>query len=574
MSYCLNSNCLIVNSEDNKFCTKCGYKLLLKDRYRGIKLIGQGGFGRTFLARDEDKPSKPFCVIKQFFPMAQDRDALQKASELFAQEAVRLDDLGKHPQIPELLAYFIAEDNRQYLVQEYIEGQTLQQELDSKGVFNQEQIISLLIDILPILEFIHNQEVIHRDIKPDNIIRRNSDNKVVLVDFGVAKLVTQPLLSVTGTMIGTAGFTAPEQGNGKPIKPSDLYSLGVTCIYLLTGVNPLILFDLDEHEWTWKQHLGDNKISHNLEKIIDNLIIFGAKKRYQNASEVWAELEKFPITIISEKEQKISVNFDNISALNNLDSEYLLDELDLARVQGVASYFESRVEKILKYHQDHKASKEEAEIISHYYQQISEYAITTKNQAQLGKLIEVIKNLIIKISRYQHDDKTYRWQNSIQRNAVDRLTTIYQGHLNSLSLPENIIVKPLPRSLENLAQPQSYVLDELDQALVKSVAYYFESMIEKILQYHQDHNASKEEAIVIANYYKTIGEQAKQVTTQKDLKKLIEVIEKLIIKISRYQHGDKKYRWDSNLQNHAINRLKPILRKDLSSFSLPIKTEN
>lgn len=122
MSYCLNPDCQKPqNAEGTKFCQTCGSKLLLKERYRGIKLIGQGGFGRTFLSIDEDKPSKPHCVIKQFFPQAQGTSNTQKAAELFEQEAVRLDELGKHPQIPELLAHF-TQDNRQYLVQEFIDG--------------------------------------------------------------------------------------------------------------------------------------------------------------------------------------------------------------------------------------------------------------------------------------------------------------------------------------------------------------------------------------------------------------------------------------------------------------------
>ncbi len=125
---CLNPDCLAVNAETHRFCQKCGQNLWLKDRYQALKLIGQGGFGKTFLAIDHDKPSKPRCVIKQFFPQGQGTAGLQKAAELFAEEAKRLDELGKHPQIPELLAYFIPEDQRQYLVQEYIEGENLEQE--------------------------------------------------------------------------------------------------------------------------------------------------------------------------------------------------------------------------------------------------------------------------------------------------------------------------------------------------------------------------------------------------------------------------------------------------------------
>ncbi|TRU59405.1 MAG: protein kinase [Microcystis aeruginosa Ma_QC_Ch_20071001_M135] len=290
MSLCLNPDCLYNNDPTDKFCQKCCFQLLLKDRYRAIKLIGQGGFGKTFQAIDEDKPSKPYCVIKQFFPSAQGSNALKKAAELFKEEAISLDNLGQHPQIPSLYAYFTSNDGRQYLVQEYIEGENLEQELQSEGVFNEEKIKHLLLEILPILDFIHAKRVIHRDIKPANIIRRHSDNKIILVDFGASKFMNVANLSLTGTVIGSAGYIAPEQSNGKAINSSDLYSLGVTCIYLLTGISPFELFDVSEHEWVWIQHLINNPVSVELGKILDKLIEFGTKKRYQSAGEVLQEL--------------------------------------------------------------------------------------------------------------------------------------------------------------------------------------------------------------------------------------------------------------------------------------------
>ncbi|MGL6139354.1 MAG: protein kinase domain-containing protein, partial [Planktothrix sp.] len=192
MSKCLNPDCLQTNSKTT-FCQKCGSKLLLTDRYRALEILGQGGFGRTFLAVDEQKPSQPYCVIKQFLPQAQGTNNQEKAGELFKQEAIQLEKLGKHQQIPELFAYLI-QDNRQYLVQEYIEGQNLAQELAQTGAFSETKIVNLLGDLLPILAFIHQKLVIHRDIKPENIIRRKSDNKLFLVDFGAAKIATRTAL--------------------------------------------------------------------------------------------------------------------------------------------------------------------------------------------------------------------------------------------------------------------------------------------------------------------------------------------------------------------------------------------
>jgi formylglycine-generating enzyme required for sulfatase activity len=242
------------------------------------------------LAIDHDKPSKPQCVIKQFFPQGQGTGGLQKAAELFAEEAKRLDELGEHPQIPELLSYFIHEDQRQYLVQEYIAGQNLEQELQSQGNFTQDKIRALLLDLLPVLDFIHQRQVIHRDIKPENIIRRAQDNKLVLVDFGAAKAITPVNRSVTGTMIGSAEYVAPEQMNGKAVNASDLYSLGVTCLYLLTGISPFDLFDVGEHEWVWRDYLVNNSINNDLGNILDKLVIFGTKRRYQEVKDVLGDL--------------------------------------------------------------------------------------------------------------------------------------------------------------------------------------------------------------------------------------------------------------------------------------------
>jgi serine/threonine protein kinase len=255
----------------------------LGDRYRSLKILGQGGFGRTFLAVDEYKPSKPPCVIKQFYPQAQGTSSIQKATELFELEAVRLEQLGKHPQIPDLLAYF-SQDGQQYLVQEFIDGENLAQALKSEGYFSETQIRDLLNNLLPVLEFIHSRQVIHRDIKPENIIQR-PNGQMVLVDFGAAKYATQAPLAVTGTVIGTAGYAAPEQVNGKAIYPSDIYSLGVTCLYLLTQVEPFDLFDDSEFEWAWREYLPQS-VSSELGQILDKMIQPAIKKRYQSATEV------------------------------------------------------------------------------------------------------------------------------------------------------------------------------------------------------------------------------------------------------------------------------------------------
>ncbi|MHC0061905.1 protein kinase domain-containing protein [Nostoc sp. UIC 10890] len=291
MSYCLNPHCPKPENPDHvNFCVTCGSKLLLKERYRAIKPIGQGGFGKTFLAVDEDKPSKPRCVIKQFYPQSQGTNTLAKAVELFNQEAVQLDELGKHPQIPELLAYF-TQENRQYLVQEFIDGQNLAQELAHRGAFSEIQIWQLLSDLLPVLQFCHTRHVIHRDIKPENIILRESDRKLVLVDFGAAKSATGTALNRTGTSIGSPEYVAPEQMRGRAVFASDIYSLGATCINLLTVRSPFDSYDTNNDTWVWQQYL-QTPVSNQLSRILNKMLESIPIRRYQTVDEVLKDLNQ------------------------------------------------------------------------------------------------------------------------------------------------------------------------------------------------------------------------------------------------------------------------------------------
>jgi len=286
MSICLA--CGSANFLDTKFCSQCRSKLLIQERYRALRVIGQGGFGKTFLAQDEGKPSKPRCVIKQF--IYDDPTTLREAQRLFEQEAVRLDDLGKHLQIPDLLAH-CQQDGRQYLVQEFIDGDNLLQELNKQGKFSETKIKDLLLDLLPVLQFIHVGNVIHRDIKPENVIRRRSDGKLVLVDFGAAKVASRTALAKTGTTIGSAEYTAPEQARGKAVFASDIYALGVTCIYLLTQISPFDLYSDHEDKWVWRDFLDGNVVSNGLGVAINKMLEKGLGRRYQTVAEMLAMLQ-------------------------------------------------------------------------------------------------------------------------------------------------------------------------------------------------------------------------------------------------------------------------------------------
>ncbi len=309
---CLTPECNNINNPpDWKFCQSCGNKLLLSHRYRAVEFLGEGGFGKTFKAIDEQRLDT-FCVIKQFLPQLQGSGALQKATELFKQEAIRLRDLGKHPQIPDLLA-FLEQDGRLYLVQEFIDGKDLLEELKQNGKFNEEKIRDLLNQLLPVLEFVHQKNVIHRDIKPENIIR-DVNNRLMLIDFGVSKQLSGTVMTKIGTTVGTPGYAAPEQLQGQTFPASDLYGLGVTCIRLLTGClleeengnNIDKLFDFYKMKWVWQQYAN---VSSDLSIILDKMISIPLDDRYQSTSEVLQELnpKSLPKTpqIILESERKI-----------------------------------------------------------------------------------------------------------------------------------------------------------------------------------------------------------------------------------------------------------------------------
>ena len=280
MSICLPCNA--TNNSGASFCAQCGKKLKIQDRYRAHALLGQGAFGKTLLAQDEGKPSHPKCVIKQF--IYNDPATRSKALELFDEEAKRLEDLGQHPQIPELMAH-CQQDGHSYLVQQFIDGNNLNQELMQQGAFGEQQIRDVLLQLLPVLEFIHKKNVIHRDIKPENIMRRRSDKQLVLVDFGAAKHATATTLAKTGTTIGSASYAAPEQARGRAVFASDLYGLGVTCLHLLTGVDPFTLIDDSTLGFAWRDFLNGKKVSDEIGKILDKMTQQRPIDRYTSATE-------------------------------------------------------------------------------------------------------------------------------------------------------------------------------------------------------------------------------------------------------------------------------------------------
>ncbi|MEH2353615.1 serine/threonine-protein kinase [Nostoc sp.] len=261
---------------------------LLDGRYQVLQILGGGGFGQTYIAQDTHRPGFPKCVVKHLKPVTRSPEFLKTARRLFTSEAETLEKLGYHDQIPRLLAYF--EDNQEFfLVQEFIEGHTLKAELFPNQRWTEYQVIELLQQVLGILQFIHSHNVIHRDIKPDNIIRRQQDGKLVLIDFGAVKQVQTQLLTIAGhtgatIIIGTPGYMSTEQGQGKPRPNSDIYSLGIIGIQSLTGLHP-INFEEDPNtgEISW-QHQAN--VSSELASVLSKMVLHHFKQRYQSAAEV------------------------------------------------------------------------------------------------------------------------------------------------------------------------------------------------------------------------------------------------------------------------------------------------
>ena len=303
MSYCVNPDCpQPKNPIDAFLCQACGARLLVRNRYRVTKSLGQGGFGATFVAIDVSLPGEPICVIKQLRPSNNHEKFLRMARELFEREARTLGKIGNHPQIPRLLDFF--EERRNfYLVQEYVSGHTIHQEVKQMGLFKEEKIRDFLIEILPVITYIHSQQVIHRDIKPANILRREQDGKLVLIDFGavknyVAQLETQEGVdqgSNTQFAVGTSGYAPPEQLAMRPIFASDLYALGVTCIYLMTGKSPKdIEYNPATGEMMWQKHV---QLGKQMTQVLSKMLEVSVRYRYQSVEEVQRALAATTVVV-------------------------------------------------------------------------------------------------------------------------------------------------------------------------------------------------------------------------------------------------------------------------------------
>ncbi|MDJ0536350.1 MAG: serine/threonine-protein kinase [Xenococcaceae cyanobacterium MO_207.B15] len=277
---------------------------IIDNRYQIQKILGQGGLGRTYLAFDTHRFNEP-CVLKEFAPWGSGQYDLEKSRDLFKREAKILHRIS-HPQIPKFLACFEGQ-GRLFLVQEFVNGKTysqlLQERQKKQQAFSEQEIIKWLMDILPILDYIHEKGIIHRDISPDNIMQPEGEELPVLIDFGVGKL-TNPNISqdsklgrghhsYVGKMsfVGKIGYAPREQiSMGRCSPSSDLYSLGVTALVMLTGQEPTALLDQYSLEWQWQKYV---RVSPGFAAFIDKMTEERPLERYQSAKETLKDLERY-----------------------------------------------------------------------------------------------------------------------------------------------------------------------------------------------------------------------------------------------------------------------------------------
>ena len=302
-------NAVVLKSVPQKFCVSCGMPLILDGRYVPIRKLGQGGFGAAFLSCDRRTPGMRECVVKQLQPSVNFKpEQIKKVTQLFHREAEVLEKLGAHPQIPELFAFFALEPPTTeepielfYLVQQYIDGENLEQELYSKGKFSEAEVTEVLEAVLEILDFVHSNGSIHRDIKPSNTMR-SRDGKLYLVDFGAVKQVvavgtkhpsensTSNMPSEAVTNVYTPGFAPPEQTDGRAVFPSsDLYALAASCLFLLTAKQPTSFIDSYTNTWNWRPSVN---ISDKLANILERMLKEKPIERFQSASQALTALRK------------------------------------------------------------------------------------------------------------------------------------------------------------------------------------------------------------------------------------------------------------------------------------------
>ena len=289
MTHCFNPDCpRPINPETHRFCQGCGWQLRLGDRYEAVHAVGAGQNSRTFIGRDRSTLIKPQCLIKRFTPTGTTRLAREAMAEQLRKDVVHLAIASQHPRIPNLLSYFERE-RHQFLVQEFLVGMHLAQyRQDKGGPLSSEEVLVFLKDVLPILRHLHRHNLIHRDIKPTNLRRPADQAHWWLVDLGVVKPLTATRMAHPGTVVGSAEYAAPEQLRGEATCASDLYSLGVVCLHLLTGLRPFDLLDSAVGCWRWRSIVPD--VNEHLATAIDGMVEPAVGDRLASVEDVMTTL--------------------------------------------------------------------------------------------------------------------------------------------------------------------------------------------------------------------------------------------------------------------------------------------
>lgn len=266
---------------------------LIADRYKVLKTLGAGSIANTYLTQDLQPSDRPTCVIKQLVTRHPDPKLLTAKKHLFAEEATSLQRLGEHSQIPQRLDYFEHQEAT-YLVEEFVDGHPLTQELAQGKRWPKSRVIQFLKDMLHLLTFVHSQGVIHRDVKPSNIMRRQSDHQLVLIDFGAAQTIPAGRFSETRTnvIVGTPGYMPVEQARGRAKPSSDLYALGMIALQAVTGISPKHLQDNEQGEWIWRPYAD---VSDELAIVLNQLVRYQHRHRFQSAGEALAAVQSLAL---------------------------------------------------------------------------------------------------------------------------------------------------------------------------------------------------------------------------------------------------------------------------------------
>ncbi len=358
---------------------------ILRHRYKIISELGKGSFGTTYLAVDLDLPNHPQCVVKQLSPSDPRPKVFQVAKKLFEKEAKALQNLGKHNQIPTFFDYF-EEEGKFYLVQEFIEGNDLATEINSQKIFTENETVKLLTEILEVLKYVHQQNVIHRDLKLQNIMRRKSDGKIVLIDFGAVKEIKGLTLTSQGhttttIAVGTHGYMPSEQAAGKPKFCSDIYAVGMIGIEVLTGMRANQFSENPSTgEIIWKNQVN---VTNNLGSVLDKMVLYDWRNRYQTVDEVIGELRNIGKRPLSYKRLGIAAGIAALVglALVGVASIFSKGVIEAGQGKDVEAMY-NRLDALAEAGQWRKADRQNWQLINQIGDRDGDYSYISVSEAE------------------------------------------------------------------------------------------------------------------------------------------------------------------------------------------------